>query len=75
MKIPFAEEPPGLPDNRLMADQRLRSLGRRLGKNPALHDVYKAEIQNLIDQGYAERVPDEDMQGNQEGHSIYHIIM
>ena len=26
--------------------------------------MYKAEIQNLIDQGYAERVPDEDLQGN-----------
>ena len=44
MKIPFAAEPPGLPDNRLMADQRLRSLGRRLGKDPALCTRLKFRI-------------------------------
>ena len=33
-------------------------LGRRLSKNPVLHAAYRTEISGLINNGYAERVPD-----------------
>ena len=57
MDIPFKLYPPQLPDNRSLADKRLQSLGRRLTKDPELHSRYKAGINDLLERGYAERVP------------------
>ncbi|XP_071804851.1 uncharacterized protein [Asterias amurensis] len=55
--IPFKLYPPQLPDNRSLADKRLQSLGRRLTKDPELHSRYKDGINDLLERGYAERVP------------------
>ncbi|XP_038049665.1 uncharacterized protein LOC119723179 [Patiria miniata] len=67
MDIPFRVLPPQLPNNRSLAEKRLQSLGRRLAKNPEMHDRYKAEIENLLDKGYAERVLSSDIDASPGG--------
>ena len=56
--IPFKQNPPCLPDNREMAEQRLHSLRRRLERDPQLMVKYKAEMEDLLAKGYAEEVSD-----------------
>ncbi len=55
LDIPFKSSPPELPDNKVIAEARLLSLGRRLTKNPQLHEKYTEGISNLIKGGYAEK--------------------
>ena len=62
LDIPFRETTPKLPNNQKMAERRLQSLGRRLTKDPVLHQKYKEGIQELIDKGYAEKVPPDEVQ-------------
>ena len=59
LAIPFKEQPPDLENNKYMADQRLKSLGRRLEKDRDLHEKYKEGIKDLLDKGYAEEVKDD----------------
>jgi len=54
-----AKEPPELPNNFVLADQRLQSLRRRLLKDKALHRGYTAEMGKLLSSGYAEPVTTE----------------
>ncbi|XP_064622573.1 uncharacterized protein LOC135484816 [Lineus longissimus] len=61
LNIPFKKTPPELPDNRMMAEKRLQSLGRRLSRDPALHDKYRSGMQDLLDKGFAEPVPEDEM--------------
>jgi len=55
MRIPFKKQPANLPNNRLMAERRLTSLGARLSRDPASNEEYKAGIEELIRQGYEVR--------------------
>jgi len=41
----------------------LQSLGRRLGRDRELHDRYRSGIQDLLLKGFAEVVPDEEIEG------------
>ena len=43
-----------LPNNRAMAENRLKSLKRRLTKNKELHQRYVATMQSYIEKGFAE---------------------
>jgi hypothetical protein len=61
MDIPFKSDPPELPNNRAAAEKRLLSLGRRLAKDTNLHERYKAGINDLLNKGYAEPVPDDEL--------------
>ena len=47
MDIPFKSTPLDLPDNKVVAERRLQCLGRRLSKNPELHEKYKTGIEDL----------------------------
>ena len=51
-----------LPDSYLTAEKRLEPLRRRLSKDPSLREEYVAVVQRLFDEGYAERVPDSEIQ-------------
>ena len=62
--IPFKTDPPELPDNKYLAERRLDSLGRRLGRDPDLLTKYKATIEDLLEKGYAEPVPDAELEGD-----------
>lgn len=57
MEIPFKHTDPCLPNNKSLAEKRLKSLGRCLVKDPELHTRYNAEVKNLLEKGYAEPVP------------------
>lgn len=61
MDIPFKTRPPNLPNNRLVAEHRLRLLGKRLQKDCALKEKYTEEIHKLLDKQYAEVVPPEEL--------------
>ena len=60
--IPFRNQPPHLPNNKTMAESRLKLLGRRLLRNEPLREMYIQEITNLIVKGYAEPVPTDQLQ-------------
>ncbi|XP_014676449.1 PREDICTED: uncharacterized protein LOC106816368 [Priapulus caudatus] len=63
LDIPFKSEPTQLPDNKPLALKRLQYLSRRFGKDPELHRRYQSEIQTLLDKGYAEVVPEREVDG------------
>lgn len=44
-----------------MVDKRQMSLRKRLKKNPSILDEYSKEIQMLLAKGYAEAVPQEEI--------------
>ncbi|KAK3700158.1 hypothetical protein QZH41_009867 [Actinostola sp. cb2023] len=70
MDIPFKDRPPNLPDNRPLAEHRLRLLGNRFQKNPELSGRYTASMHELLDRGYAEAVTDENLKGR-DGYTWY----
>ena len=51
-----------LPQSLSVALKRLDSLKRRLKKDLTLHSRYSEQMQTMIDRGYAERVPDHELQ-------------
>ena len=61
MDIPFKSKNPNLPDNRVIAEKRLRSLTSHFLRDPELHVKYKGGIRELLDKGYAEAVRDQEL--------------
>nr|XP_027231770.1 uncharacterized protein LOC113823351 [Penaeus vannamei] len=61
LSIPFKTGRPYLPDNRIVAENRLKMLGKRLDRNEDQREKYIKEIHKLFEKGYAEEVPPEDM--------------
>ncbi|XP_076058671.1 uncharacterized protein LOC143035692 [Oratosquilla oratoria] len=59
LPIPWRGEP-NLPNNRDVAERRLRSLNQRLAKSGILN-VYSENISDLLKKGYAEYVPEVDL--------------
>ena len=78
MPLPFRNEPPSLPDNKLMALCRLQSLRRKLINNETYRLHYEAFICNLIKNGHAEKVPEDETEVKNgqvwyiPHHGIYH---
>ena len=50
--------PPNLPNNRPLAEHRLKLL-RRLLKNQELHSKYSAFMDDLLENGHARKVPED----------------
>lgn len=78
LDLPFRSENSILPNNRCIAEQRLMSLKRKFGKNQVFREEYVAFLSDVIDQGYAEVVP-EDQLNQEDGkqwciphHGVYH---
>nr|XP_057933833.1 uncharacterized protein LOC131132323 [Doryrhamphus excisus] len=59
--LPFRQENPMMPNNRCVAEQRLQSLKRKFNKNGHFKEEYVAFLNDMINKGYAERVPDDQM--------------
>ena len=55
--LPWKYWPSSLPNNRVLADHRLKLLRRRLVKDPDLFQKYSAFIDSLLDKDYARKVP------------------
>ena len=58
--LPWRSYPPHLHDNRELAAKRCELLKRRLLKDGDLVIRYKAAMNDYIEKGHAERVPDEE---------------
>ena len=76
--LPFRQENSVLPNNRCVAEQRLRSLKRKMDKNGSFKGEYPTFLNNMITQGYAEMIP-ADQQEQSDGklwyiphHGVYH---
>ena len=61
LDIPFCTNPPELPNNRPMAEKRLKSLGRRLERDTELHKKYKAGMEDLLQKEHIEKVPEDEV--------------
>lgn len=55
--LPFRIDDPVLPNNRCIALQRLQSLKRRFNRNSSFKAQYVDFLNNMLEQGYAEKVP------------------
>lgn len=76
--LPFKRDDIKLPDNKSQAFQRLKSLKHRLQKNPGFYKDYTDFMSQLLERGYAEKVPEENL-GRSDGriwyiphHGVYH---
>ena len=68
--LPWRKDPPGIPNNKPMAEKRLRSLQNRLEKDGELLEKYTNTMQDYISKGYAEKVPKEELEKD-EGTAWY----
>ena len=59
--LPWRQQPPHLPNNRVVAEQRLSLLKKRLLRDPEFFARYKAAVNDYIAKGYARRVPLEEL--------------
>ncbi|KAL4008001.1 hypothetical protein ACER0C_001853 [Sarotherodon galilaeus] len=76
MPLPFRQERPDLPNNKLCAEHRLKCLERRLRKDERYYKDYVAFMQDIIKRGDAEKVPEAEL-NNQPAwyiphHGVYH---
>ncbi|KAK7909879.1 hypothetical protein WMY93_014563 [Mugilogobius chulae] len=68
MDLPFSKENICLPNNRCIVEQRIKSLKRKFERNYDYKTEYTTFITNLIDRGYAEVVPPDQLELKDEDH-------
>ncbi len=76
MPLPFKEERPSLPNNKVCAEHRLRCLKKRLKKDDQYQKDYVTFMEDIIARGDAEKVPESEVT-NQitwyiPHHGVYH---
>jgi len=64
--IPWKHDRPKLPNNRHIAEQRLKATERKLAMNPEVAVAYKEVIDDYLDKGYIRRVPTDETQPETE---------
>ena len=78
IELPFREHDPSFPDNREQAYQRIIGTKKRLKNRPDLHREYSDFMDRMIKKGYAERIPEHELQTNPGKawylvhHGVYH---
>lgn len=78
LRLPLRNENTKMPNNRCMAQQRAENLKRKLKKNPDFHKDYIKFMRDIIDKGYAEKIPAEQLSRNDgrvwniPHHGVYH---
>lgn len=70
MPLPFREDLPYLPNNRSMAEQRLKHLKGKLDKDETYRSQYVNFMTDMIQKGFAEKVPKDELTCV-DGHSWY----
>lgn len=76
--LPLTDKDVRMPDNRHQAEQHLTSLQRKFLKYPDFHKEYTGYMRELLEKGYATRVPEEQLDSNNgrvwliPHHGIYH---
>ena len=71
MRLPWKEGYPDLPNNYSVAQSRLKSIGRRLLREPETHAKYKGKIDEMIRLGHAFEVT--DPHADKAAHSTWYI--
>ena len=59
--LPWRHDPPYLPNNKVMAERRALLLRRRLMKDEDLLEKYRTTMNDYIEKGHAEMVPEEEL--------------
>ena len=78
LPLPFRNGNPALPNNKSIALKRLNALTRRFERDAKFRQDYFAFMQNLVDNGHAERVTGSDEESNDNSvwyiphHGVYH---
>ncbi len=78
LKLPFKNQDVSLPNNRQIAEQRLDSLKRKFKRDPVFHEEYNNFLSEVLNKGFTERVPREQLQGKEGNiwyithHGVYH---
>jgi hypothetical protein len=76
--LPFRNQFPALPNNQTLALQRLKSLHKKLTLNPQFHEEYRQFMAILLEKGYAEEVPMDELDRSDgktwylPHHGVYH---
>ena len=60
LPIPWKGGQPEMPNNKYVATKRLENLVSRLHRT-GLHDKYEQNLNNLVQKGYAEPLPDDEL--------------
>lgn len=61
IRLPWRNSDLTLPNNRELAEKRLRYLKRRLNNDPVLSEKYKDGMSEYLTKGYAEKVPSDEI--------------
>ncbi|XP_074645898.1 uncharacterized protein LOC141902157 [Tubulanus polymorphus] len=64
LSLPWKHDKPSLPNNRALAKHRFDFLERRFDKDPKLKVEYTAFVDKMINSGFCELIPDEDLNRN-----------
>lgn len=76
--LPLKNSNISMPNNRKVVEQRQCHLKRRLQRDPVFYEEYNTFINDLLDKGYAERVPDAELERSDgrvwyiPHHGVYH---
>lgn len=69
--LPWRQQPPYLPNNRVAVEQRLHLLKKRFLRDPEFFARYKTAINDYFVKGYAKQVPEEDL--NADGKPLWYL--
>lgn len=76
MPLPFRDERPKLPDNKVCAVHRLKGLEKRLRKDKTYYNDYIKFMDDIISRGDAEKIPEEELDNSPAWyiphHGVYH---
>lgn len=76
--MPFRKHDVIMPNNRCLVEQRLMSLKRKFTKNQEFQEQYSAFVTDVINKGYAEAIPQDQLQRDDgkvwyiPHHGVYH---
>ena len=73
VEIPWKNYSPCLPNNRPVAEHRLKLLKKKLTRNPDMRDKYSNFIHDLVDTGYARKVPRDHSNKNGNGDVVWYL--
>ena len=69
--LPFKRDDITMPNNKCIAEQRIQSLKRKFEKNKQYEEEYTSFVTKMIDSGYAEVVPENEL--NVEAGNVWYL--
>ena len=76
MPLPFKAQEPKLPNNRQAALHRVLALAKQFSRRPQYLEHYTTFMKEVMEQGYAERIPAEELNSEHQWyiphHGVYH---